>query len=161
MTKKIEIINTLKKPLPRNLFLATVLVMFGGNYYVMATFPGNKDFMCLPGANLTAPNILFALTLSIMTGLLIAGFVRLFKLRSSRHKTTIKSLTGLGVLIGIFTTFCTLCTIPIITLFGASISLGFFTDYSSELKVISLIFMSLALYFLNKQLNNECDWCVE
>lgn len=69
------------------------------------------------------------------------------------------SVMGFGFLLGFFTVFCTLCTIPVISIFGFAVGLGFFTTYNLVFKILSLLLMILALTLLNKQLN-FCETCM-
>lgn len=132
-------------------------LMFDLNYYFMSTFPGARDFMCVIGGNLTPLNIIFAIFLSLMTGILIAGIVELFRLRSK--KLAASSVTGLGLFLGILTMFCAACTIPVITIAGFSIGISFLTTYNLIIQISSMILMLLALYLVNQQLNDACVVC--
>jgi len=130
---------------------------FALNYYVMKNLPGTRDLACVIGAALTPFNITFAVVISILTGLIAAGMIDLFKQR----KAAITSGSGsvLGILVGFFTIFCAACTIPFISIFGVSISLLFFSTYDLPLKILSLLLILLSIYLLNKQLRG-CEKCV-
>ncbi len=69
------------------------------------------------------------------------------------------SVMGFGFLLGFFTVFCTLCTIPVISVFGFAVGLGFLTTYNLAFKILSLVLMFMALTLLDKQLN-FCETCV-
>ncbi len=113
---------------------------------------------CIIGGSLNFGNILFSLVLSIFTAINIRAFFKLYKLRSKSIALKASGpLAGFGFIIGFFTVFCALCTIPVISIFGLAIGLGFFTTYNIYFKVISLILMILSLYLLDKQLRSHCS----
>lgn len=140
--------------------VGVAVLMFDISYYVMSTFPGSRNNMCLLGANLTPINIVFSIVLSVMVGIMLAGFISLFAQKYTKNKVKLTSLSGLGFLIGTMSVICTACTLPVISLFGVTIWLDFFTDYELMFKVLSLILMSGSLYLLNRQLKNACAVCV-
>ena len=139
------------------IILSVSLVLFNINYYMMANLPGFENNMCVIGAGLTPLNVIFSIILSVMTGVFVAALVELFKQR--RAKLANASVSGIGLLIGTFTIFCTWCTIPVISLFGISLSLSVFVDYNLGIKIISIILMSTGLYLLSKQLKEDCLVC--
>lgn len=132
-------------------------LFFDLNYYVMATLPGTRDLMCVIGAGLNFWNIVFTIILSLLFGIMLAGAIELYKKKKSR--IVIGSLSGVGLFLGTMTLFCTACTIPVFTVFGAAISLSFFTTYQIVFKALSILAMLWGLNLLNKQLNNECKVC--
>jgi len=115
---------------------------------------------CVVGGSMTIKNVIFSGLLSALTALILAGLMRLYLLRKSIVKTAkTGSILGFGFLTGFFTVFCTLCTIPIISIFGFSVGFGFFTMYNLLFKILSMIFMITALILLDKQLNS-CETCI-
>ncbi len=137
--------------------LSVSLIVFNINYYLMANLPGLKDNMCVIGAGLTPLNIIFSIILSVMAGIFVAALIELFKQR--RAKLVDASVSGIGLVAGILTIFCTWCTIPVISLFGISFSLSIFVDYNLAFKIISILLMFTGLYLLNKQLKKDCLVC--
>lgn len=138
---------------------ATGLLVFDVQYFTMANFPGTRNEMCVMGANLTPLNIVFALLLSTMIALLIIGFIQLFKKKLEQKKVLASSVsTTFGLLIGVFSSFCTLCTLPVLSLSGLSVGLEFFTEYQAVFKIISLLLLGAALLQLNKQLKDQCSF---
>ena len=134
--------------------IATFISLLSLSYYIMTTLVGNAGNMCKIGAALTLKNIFFSFTLSMLASIMLTGLIKLLKQKQLSFGST--SLLGFGTLTGIFTIFCTLCTLPIIMIGGFSISFGFFTDYNNFFKLLSLLLMVIGLYLLNKQLNNQC-----
>lgn len=140
--------------------ITLALIIFYAYYLIMKLFPAvGTTPACLIGGSLTKENLLFSGLLSFLTALNLAGLFRLYRTRKSLLKTSKTGSTlGLGFLFGFFTLFCTLCTIPLISIFGLGIGLGFFTAYNTPFKALSILLMLTALYFLSKQLR-ECDSC--
>lgn len=135
-------------------------VIFYGYYLVMKLLPGvGSAPACIVGGSFSTQNLIFSGILSFLTALTIAGLLRLYFLRRS-FKLKTGSVLSVGFLLGFFTVFCTLCTIPVISVFGLAVGLGFFTTYNLLFKVLSLILMLSALFMLNKQLN-FCESCVD
>ncbi|MEK9159289.1 MAG: hypothetical protein AAB383_01015 [Patescibacteria group bacterium] len=151
-----------KEPLQWLYTLALAMTIFYGYYQVMKILPAvGKVPACVVGGSLTIKNVVFSGLLSVLTALILAGLVRLYLLRKSIVKSTkTGSILGFGFLTGFFTIFCTLCTIPLISIFGFSVGLGFFTTYNLFFKILSLIFMLTALVLLNKQLG-DCKSCIK
>lgn len=148
-----------QKPLHYFYTFALAALIFDGYFLIMKKLPGVGAVpACTVGGSLTLGNIVFSVLLSILTAIMIAGLIKLYKMRSQRKNAKINSsLAGFGFIIGFFTVFCALCTIPVISLFGVAIGLGFFTTYNLLFKVISLAFMGLSLYLLNRQLSSACS----
>ena len=149
-----------KEPLQWFYTLTLAMGIFYGYYQVMKILPAVGDVpACIVGGSLTLKNVVFSGFLSALTALVLAGLIRLYLLRRSIVKSTkTGSILGLGFLTGFFTVFCTLCTIPVVSIFGFGIGLGFFTTYNLFFKIVSMIFMIAALILLDKQLNS-CEAC--
>lgn len=155
---KLEILKNLKKPIYLFTMLGTTFLFFDINYYMMANLPGTRDYMCVIGAYLTLWNISFSVVLSLLTGLMVAAFVALFREKRGGLAAS-STVSGIGLLLGSFTVFCTFCSIPVISLFGLSLGLSFFTTYNLAFKIISMALMLGGVYLINKQLANECVVC--
>jgi len=154
-----QIVKNLKEFLYFSIFLSTSMITFAFSYYLMATLPGERDFSCVVGAGLNTFNVLFSLILSLATGLLLAAIFSLYQKRIAEKELGATSFSGLAVVIGLFPVFCTACTFPVLSLFGLSIGLGFFTDYNLAFKAVSLILMGMSLYMTEKQLKGACKRC--
>ncbi len=152
-----KLFKGLKNPVNLLIMLGSSLIFFDINYYAMANLPGSRDLACVMGAGLHFWNIIFSIAISLMLGFLVSGMIDLYRQKSSKVVTG--SISGIGLIFGTLTVFCTACTIPVISIFGAAISLSFFTDYEIWFKIASLILMSYGLYRLNKQLIGECEVC--
>lgn len=153
----LPILDNLRKPVSALVGLGVSVLLFDAYYYMMVTFPGTIDRMCVIGANFNPTNVAFSIVLALMTGIMVSAIVELARRR--RAQVLGSSASGVGFVVGTFTVFCTFCTIPVISLFGLSVSLSFFTTYEIWFKGASLILMIAGLYLLNKQLDGECEIC--
>jgi hypothetical protein len=153
----LAVVKNLSRPNYLFTMIGASFLFFDFNYYVMVTLPGTRDLMCVIGAGLTFWNIVFSVILSLLFGVMLVGVIELYRMKKS--KVVVGSLSGVGLLLGSMTIFCTACTIPVFTVFGAAISLSFFTSYQIVFKILSILAMLWGLNLLNKQLNDECKVC--
>lgn len=138
-------------------FTCITILVFVINFYFMATLPGERDFQCVMGAGLTPVNIIFSLIQSVLMAFVFVGIFILHKQRhEGKEEVALLSLSGIGAFFGSLTVFCTFCTFPIISLFGASFALSVFTDYEWVFKIVSLILLGGSAYFLHKQIQGQC-----
>lgn len=158
MNKSFPILDLLKKPRYLGIFMAVFAGLGYLNYYLMANLPGEKDLMCVLGGGLTASNGLFAIIMSIMAGLIVIGFLETLKHRS-KGRFKLGGTATLGMGLGTLTAFCSLCTIPVISLFGISLGLSFLTDYEAYIKALSLLLLGVSLYLVNQQQRKDCGIC--
>lgn len=148
------------KPIQLLYTFSLAAVVFYVYYLVMKIFPGMSEVpACLIGGSLSPENIIFSGLLSVLTALTLAGLFRLYLMRKSLTRSLKTSpLLGLGFLVGFFTIFCTLCTIPVLSIFGLGISLGFFSTYNLLFKMLSFLLLLASLFLLDKQLRT-CETC--
>ena len=135
------------------------LIVFNINYYLMANLPGSRDNACVMGAGLTPLNIIFSVVLSVLTGIFVVFLIKLFRKRMAKLAST--SASGIGLVVGVLTVFCTLCALPVISLFGISLSLSIFVDYNVYFKILSVVLMLGGLYLVNRQLKKGCERCAD
>lgn len=154
---QIHLLNNLKKPVYAVLALGVFVLMMDLAYYAMAKLPGARDNMCVIGAGFTTLNIFFSIVVSFAVAILVPGIIEGGKRRRAASVAT----SGVGALVGAMTVFCTACTLPVVSLFGFSFSLLFFTTYSDILKIVSLVLMLYGLYIVNKQLDGKCNICIK
>lgn len=145
-----------KKYLVITIFVAAALFSF--EYYLMATLPGAKDNQCIVGGFLTPINMTFSLSSSLLMGLVVAGVISIVS-KKRGSAATASSLGGFSAVLGILTTFCTLCSLPVLTFFGLSLSLEIFTTYNLAFKLMSMAFLLIGAIFLNNQLDQQCRIC--
>ena len=140
----------------------TVLIagtLFSFEYYLMATLPGAKDNQCIVGGFLTPLNVTFGLSSSLLMGLMVSGIVSMIS-KNRGGAAVATSLGGFSTVVGILTTFCTLCTLPVLTFFGLSLGLEIFTTHNLAFKLISVTLLLIGLFLLNNQLGQQCRFCV-
>lgn len=149
-----KILKVLKDPVRVIVGLGVAFLFFDLQYYLMSTLPGEVDQMCVVGGDLTTLNVIFAGVMSLLTGLMVAGVMALY---SQRRSTMVGggALSGLALLVGTFTVFCTTCTIPVVSFLGLSVGLTVFTDFNLEFKIVSFILMLCGIYLLNRQINES------
>jgi hypothetical protein len=155
------IFKNLKTPKYFLVALGTAFIVFDILFVLMASLPGTQNEMCVMGGNLTAGNIFYSIFFSILVGIVIAGFLALADKNIKTRKMTMGSISGVGAGLGFLTAFCTVCTIPVISFLGLSISLEFFTYNNLFVKIISVCLIAYAIFRLNKQLEGQCDVCVD
>ena len=136
--------------------LGFAFLFFYAQYLIMSRMVGYRDEMCVLGAGLTLPNILFAILISLMAGLLAVGFYETIRRRQASYKSV--SVSGLGALVGTLTVFCPICSIPILSAFG--VALGLTVKYNIWLKLVSVALMLFGMYQIDKQLKGTCERCV-
>lgn len=154
-----KILQLLKNPLYLIIVVAISTILFAINYYLMANMLGNTDNACVIGGALTKSNIAFSGISSILTGLLMLGIFELIKKTQKRKLVAVGPVAGGGFAMGSFTVFCTSCTLPAISILGASIGLEFLNDYNYAMKIVSILILSLGLFLVNRQLGDRCEMC--
>ncbi len=148
--------SVLKHPVYLLLIFGVSFLMFDLSYWILKNLPGTRNLQCIMGGYLTPFNLVYAAVFSILIGMFVGGFIRLFALKAENGKAKLASLSGLGFILATLTTFCTICTIPVISVFGFSIGLGFFTTYNAVLKVVAMASVLFSLWLLDRQINEAC-----
>lgn len=157
MKNVLPIVGTLKKPFNLVLFTVVGLLFFGVNYYALANLPSGNGFMCTVGGNLTPSNILFSVILSIMAGLVVSGLWEQVQEKKTNNSVRIGSTSTIGLGLGTITSFCTLCSLPVISLFGVGSILAFISEYQLHFKLLSIAILGTGVYLLNSQLRKNCS----
>ena len=152
-----NVIKLLKQPFYALIAMGVAFLLFDLNYYFMTKLPGTRDFQRVLGAGFTPANIIFSVILSLMAGLLVVGMMENIKKRKASKLAG--GASSVGVVAGAMTVFCTFCTLPVISVFGLSVSIAFFTTYEWYFKGLSLILMAVGLWLLDRQLVDECKVC--
>lgn len=146
----VPLIRNLRAPVSWLIAGGTALILFDVQYYLMANLPGERNLSCAVGANLTIGNVLFAALTSVLAGVFVAGLIPL--IRSSGRASSVAS-AGIGATtLATLSAFCALCTLPVISVFGISLGLGFLGAYSLWFQLIAIVGFILALGLLNKRL---------
>jgi hypothetical protein len=159
--KKESILKLIKRPTYFFVALATTILLFDVQFYMLKILPGNINQSCYPGAYFTSFNIFFAFIISALIALNLIGFIHLIHSKVTNQLAVTGPLSLIGFIFAAMTSFCTLCVIPVISLFGISISLTFFTDYIELFKLLSLTALIISTYLLNKQIQKNCSWCIK
>lgn len=153
-----DLSDIFKIPTALFLFIGISVIFFDLQYWIMSKLPGTINEMCVMGAGLSVSNLLFSGMTSLLMGVLGAGLWLLFSARSFSIPAI--SSSGIGALLGMVTLFCPVCTFPLISIFGISIGLHFFTTFNTFFKAFSLLLITVGLYELNRQLKKDCSRCL-
>lgn len=157
-----ELIKRITDPFRFLLMFFVALCVFALLLYIMATLPGHMGNMCRIGGNMSWQNTLFAVLFSALVAIHVVVLPELLgapKSPTTKLPAWLAGLPVLGTLMGIFTVFCTICALPIVVLFGASLSLGFFTTYSIYIQLGSILLLCFSLYFVERYLASACRFC--
>jgi hypothetical protein len=154
-----SLLHVLKSPMSLLVMSGFAFLLFDVQYVMMSQLPGSRDEMCVMGAGLNTPNILFAIFMSLLGAAFIVGFIETLRQRKTSFKAL--SSSGAGAILGSLTVFCPACTLPVLSLFGAAYGFSFFTTYDIWIKVISVILISYGLYQIDKQIKGNCTFCVD
>lgn len=125
----------------------------------MKNLPGTNGYQCVLGANLTPINLAFAFFISSLSALALLGFFELFHQKKKALALEMLSLSSVGTLFGTLTSFCALCTLPVLSLFGVSISLSWFTDFHLYFQIGSVVILLIVVVLLEKQIRGNCIVC--
>lgn len=158
MNKIVPIVGTLRTPFNLGLFIGVSAIFFALNYYALANLPSSNGFMCTLGGNLTPMNILFSLTISMMAGLVVSGLAEQIHQKKAKQSVQIGSTSTAGLALGTLTSFCTLCSLSVISLFGIGGFLAFVSENQFLFRVLSLAILGISAYLLNRQLKNSCGF---
>lgn len=158
MNKLFPIITILKSPINFSLFTFVTVAFFGMNYYALLKLPYSDGFMCIQGGNVTTTNVLFSLAISVVAGLVASGLFEQNHRKATDGSVKIGSTSSAGLVLGTLTSFCTLCSLPVISLLGVGGLLAFMSEHLSLFKGLSLVILGVSAYLLNKQLKNSCGF---
>ena len=140
-------------------FAGFSLLFFGLNYLVMKNLPGTDGYQCLPDS-LNIENIVFSIMISFIMGIFIVGMKELFSAKKyAMQNVSTVSLFSVGGILSLFTIFCPVCTIGVVSIFGLSFGLNFFVDYEEWVRVVSILLLVFGLYWINGQLKDDCKVC--
>lgn len=125
----------------------------------MKNLPGTNGYQCILGANLTSINLTFAFFISVLSSWALLGFFELFQQKQKKFALEMISISSIGTLFGTLTSFCALCTLPVLSLFGISVSLSWFTDFHLYFQVGSVVILLIVVFLLEKQIRGNCIVC--
>jgi hypothetical protein len=158
--KKFPLLVSFKNPANLAIFAGFSLLFFSINYWVMKNLPGTDGYQCLPDS-LTRENIIFAVIISLIMGAFIVGMKELFSAKkSATQKVSSASIFSIGGIVSLFTIFCPVCTIGVVSIFGISFGLNFFVENEFSIKIATILLLIFGLYWINGQLKpEECEIC--
>ena len=157
--KKFPLWTAFKNPANLAIFAGFSLLFFSINYWVMKNLPGTDGYQCLPNS-LNTENITFAIIISLIMGVFVVGMKELFSAKNSTtDKISSASIFSIGGIVSLFTIFCPICTIGVVSIFGLSFGLNFFVEYEAWIKIASILMLIFGLYWINGQLKDDCQIC--
>lgn len=145
--------NFLKSPTTLFTIAGITFLLFDIQVYLLKELPASVGNACSPGGYFTPGNLLFALAISILIAI---NTVIFYHLRGSSKSTT-GAISFLGIFFATITSFCTLCLLPAISVFGLGISLVIFTNYLIQFKALAFLLLLSNLLLLHHQLKKGCQ----
>lgn len=96
-----------------------------------------------------------------LTSILLAVYFTLVIARRKQVKQSGGNLAFSGTLFGIFSFGCPICNVILVTIFGATAILTYFEPYRSWLGIVSVVMLSLAVYYQVKIIyhKKKCITC--
>lgn len=93
-------------------------------------------------------DILFTIVISVLAGIAAMLFSYI-----SRKKTCGLGVasSGSGVFLGLLTVVCPVCNLFLFSLLGASFTLSFLSPFIFELRIISIVLLSVSVYWMYKK----------
>jgi len=158
--KNNPLLSALKNPANLAIFVGFSLIFFAINFWIMLNLPGTDGYRCLPNS-LTRENLIFAGITTLIMGIFVVGMKELFLAKkSATKKFSGVSIFSIGGIVSLFTIFCPVCTIGVVSIFGLSFGLNFFVDYGNWIKIGTILLLIFGLYWINSQLRpKECEIC--
>jgi len=156
----LPIIENMKHIKHQNIAMIVAVLFFVGSIHMMRSLPGTAEGMCVMGANFTPLNVVFSAILAGIIGVIVAGVSQVYHYKAAKAGVAITSISGIATAFGVMTMFCTMCTLPIISIFGVSIGLSAFVYYNTAFKVGSLVLMLISALMINHQLEHKGEKCL-
>ncbi len=141
-----------KKDLNWLILLTSFMVLFSLGFYILKFLPVNNNFSCSVGGNFNSLHLslLAIFSLIFSTNLIYLKEVSFKKSRANA------GLTGVALFLMTFSTLCTICLLPAISILGLSISLSILSIYNLYFQFIAIGLGFTSLYFLHRTYQNQC-----
>ncbi len=137
--------------------LVAVMVMASISYYLTVVNVYRHSLFVYADMNGTWFTI-FSLILGAAISILLGGYIALLVFRRDiiKAKSVGNKMAGLGgTLTSLIATGCPTCGAPLLALMGWPLGLLALPFYGLELKVLSIIFLLLAMFFISKNIKNN------
>ena len=118
-----------------------------------------KNFIIMSGYNSTFFTLLSFVIISILFGIYICLVTYKFNLIKAMKKKKGNSISFwgyFGLIAGVFGAGCPSCGSLMFAFFGAPLALMYFPFKGFELRILSIIILIIAIYFLGRSINNSC-----
>ena len=104
---------------------------------------------------MSGSGVIMLFLIALLTG---ANLTLLFsKVRLLKNNKKLRLVVGGNSLLGIVGSGCAACGLPILSLLGLGGSVIYLPYRGAELSYVSLVLLSVSLYFLLKNLNQACS----
>lgn len=132
------------------LFLINISVL------LLINSPAKIANACVQGGNFTLINLGLAIVISLLLSLSLAGLLHLLRMKKQKNNINLVSIGGVGMFFWFLSTMCLACYIPIIGIFGFSLSLNFLTGFEVWFRGVSLVLSILSLWMVDRQIRFGC-----
>ncbi|MDO8537596.1 MAG: hypothetical protein Q7S21_01805 [archaeon] len=102
-------------------------------------------------------NIFFILLASFLNALI--STISIFRLKNIAKNSAKTSSSIASISISSILAACPLCAISVSTLLGASIVAAYIAPFYTEIRIASIVFSLLVLYYIARNLHEECEAC--
>ncbi len=154
-----RLLDILSPLLRRRRYLAPALLVsllfFAGSYYLTVYKITDKNILSYSLMNgwwYTFLSLLFNLLIALLFGLYILLFILKLDIKAAQKRST-HAYAGAGGLIGgLLSAGCPTCGAPLLAWLGAPLALLALPFKGLEIKVLSLVFLLLAVHLLTKNI---------
>lgn len=136
-------------------WLGVSFLVFDLLFAIAVHLPGHQNNMCVPGGNIYLGNLIFFGIFAVLFSFLLVSVLysygdygRLFQ------GSTFLSVFG-GIM-GVLSSFCTVCTLPLLGFLGGSSVLFLIAEYDLWLKIIAIVVLLGGMILLEKRLRDGC-----
>ena len=140
--------------------LGAGIIMASVSYYltiINVAFHSFSILIQMDGWKFTAVSLGLSLIISALFGIYIALFVfRRDLIKDSRHVKPILSGIG-GTITGVIAAACPTCGAPMLAFFGAPLALMALPFQGLEIKVLSILLLSLSVYLLTESIEKKIN----
>jgi len=134
-------------------FIATSIILFVILYFLTLITTTNQSmeiFIMMNGLSYTISTFFLLAVISILFGIYVPLVVYSIRIKT---KNRTKNAVGIGgFIVGLFSVGCPMCGAFLFGLFGAPLALFFLPFQGLELKVLSILLLSVSIYLISTSL---------
>ncbi len=145
----------------KNYFLAFAgvsIMIFALLYYLTLATTTDQSisiFIMMNGVNYASATFVLLGVIALLSGIYVSLLI--FKIKMKGMAIAGSSIGLSGIIAGIFGAGCPMCGSLVFGAFGAPLALFFMPFKGIELRVLSIILLSISIYFLARSLN-KCNY---